>query len=92
MIKSNGQRYKDKALGYFLTIVSLTLIIGYFFVFIGHVDFFATKKSTVGRIIKQSESKNGDGIYISLQYYNDYKKGTDTANKFCKYSTIRSLF
>ena len=92
MIKSNGQRDENKALGYFLAIISFTLIVGYFFVFIGHVDFFATKKSTVGRIIKQSESKNGDGIYICLQFYNDYKNDTDTLNKYCKYSTIRSLF
>jgi len=79
-------------MGYFLVIVSIVLIVGYIFVFIDHVDFFATKKEAVGRVIEQSESRYGDEIHISLQYYNDYKKDPDTAKKFCRYSTVENLF
>jgi hypothetical protein len=83
---------KEKATGYFLIVVSSILIIGYIFVFIGHIDFFVNAKDGTAEIVGHKESKKGDGVFIRLSYYNEYKSRIDTTNILFKYSTVKTLF
>lgn len=83
---------QEKLLGYFLLIVSLILTIAYIFVFVGHIDFFANAKAGTATVIGHVESKKGDGIFLYLSYYNDYKIKNDTTKVLLKYSTIKTLF
>ncbi len=69
-----------RAMGYFLLTVSIALIIGYIFVFIGHVDFFVNAKDGTGKVTGYMESKKGDGIFLNLLYYNEYKSRNDSTN------------
>jgi hypothetical protein len=68
---------KERATGYFIFVVSSILIIGYIFVFIDHIDSFVNAKDGTAEIVGHKEYTKGDGIFIRLSCYNEYKFRTD---------------
>lgn len=69
-----------------LLIISTLILIGYSFVFVGHLDYFLTNERTTARIIDLSESSNEDGVVSTILYYNKYKEDTVTSKLLFKYS------